>query len=186
MVVIYTLETITPVPPTLSESVTYYRPSPSVFMHVTIAGDLRVGANLLTIALSFLGYSLPMFAVFDMVENSVPWYLDARFLDATCERPSRPCAFVMRLLLTGMTILLGVLVPHFTLMVAFIGNFTGSCIIFLFPCIFYLKLKFIEIRWYEIFLNVFIVLFGVVIMAVGLLFTGRDLVETYTREGVDY
>lgn len=152
---------------------------------ISISGRLRDGLNVLVIVLSFLGYSLPMFAVFDMMENSAFWFLGQRFEEVKKRRLNRPCSFFIRLMLTAVTILMGVLVPHFTLMVAFIGNFTASCIIFVFPCVFYIVLKFTEIRWYEIFLNVFIILFGITTMIVGLYFTGRDLIETYTREDFD-
>lgn len=42
--------------------------------------------------------------------------------------------------LVGVTLLIAVSVPHFSLLMAFIGNFTCTLICFVFPCIFHLSI----------------------------------------------
>ena len=148
-------------------------------------GLYRTTVNIVVTVLSFMGYSLPMFSVFDMVEKSAPRYLQARFLNHDGSRPSTPCVVVLRLMLTSVTILMAVLVPHFTLFAAFIGSGTGTAIALIFPCIFHLKIFFWELKWYQIVLNIFIVCFGVLMAACGLISTGRELVITFTQ-GLDY
>lgn len=148
-------------------------------------GMYRTTVNIVVTVLSFMGYSLPMFAVFDMVEKSAPRYLKARFLNHDGSRPSTPCVVLLRLLLTSLTILMAVLVPHFTLFAAFIGSGTGTAIALIFPCIFYVKIFFWELKWYEIVLNVFIVCFGVLMSACGIISTGRELFLTFTQ-GSDF
>lgn len=148
-------------------------------------GVYRTTVNIVVTMLSFMGYSLPMFAVFDMVEKASPRYLKARFLNHDRTRPSTPCVVLLRLMLTSLTILMAVLVPHFTLFAAFIGSVTGTAIALIFPCIFYVKIFFWELKWYDIVLNVFIVCFGVLVSACGIISTGRELFITFTQ-GSDY
>lgn len=148
-------------------------------------GLYRTTVNIVVTLLSFMGYSLPMFVVFDMVEKSTPRYLRARFLNHDGTRPSTPCVVLLRLMLTSITIVMAVLVPHFTLFAAFIGSGTGTAIALIFPCIFYVKILFWELKWYEIVLNVFIACFGVLISACGIISTGRELFITF-NQGSDF
>lgn len=148
-------------------------------------GPYRITVNIVVTVLSFMGYSLPMFAVFDMIEKSVPRYLTARFLSQDGSRPSVPCVVLLRLMLTSLTILMAVVVPHFTLFAAFIGSGTGTAIALIFPCVFYLKIFFWELKWQEIILNVFIVCFGVLMAVCGIISTGRELYFTFTQ-GTDF
>lgn len=148
-------------------------------------GPYRITVNIVVTILSFMGYSLPMFAVFDMVEKSAPRYLAARFLNQDGSRPSVPCVVLLRLMLTSLTILMAVLVPHFTLFAAFIGSGTGTAIALIFPCIFYVKIFFWHLKWHEIVVNVFIVCFGILMAACGIISTGRELFLTFTQ-GTDF
>jgi len=148
-------------------------------------GLYRTTVNVVVTVLSFMGYSLPMFAVFDMAEKSAPRYLKARFLNQDGSRPSTPCVVLLRLMLTSLTTLMAVLVPHFTLFAAFIGSGTGTAIALIFPCLFYVKIFFWQLKWHEIVFNVFIVCFGVLMSACGIISTGRELFITFTQE-TDY
>ena len=148
-------------------------------------GPYRITVNVVVTVLSFIGHSLPMFAVFDMIEKSAPRYLTARFLNHDGSRPIVPCVVLLRLMLTFLTILVAVLVPHFTLFAAFIGSGTGTAIALIFPCIFYLKIFVWELKWWEIILNAFIVCFGVLMVAYGIISTGLELYLTFTQ-GTDF
>ena len=148
-------------------------------------GPYRITVNIVVIVLSFTGYSLPMFAAFDMIEKSAPPYLTGRFLNHDGSRPSVPCVVLLRLMLTWLTILMAVLVPHFTLFAAFIGSGTSTAIVLIFPCVFYLKIFFWELKWQEIILNVFIVCFGVLMAVCGIISTGCGLYLIFTQ-GTDF
>ena len=126
-----------------------------------------------------------MFAVFDMTERSVPRYLTARFLNHDGSRPGMACLVLLRLTLTAITILMAILVPHFTLFAAFIGSGTGTAIAVIFPCIFYLKIFYWQLKWYQVIPNVFIVCFGVLMSACGMISTGRELFITLKQDS-DY
>lgn len=80
---------------------------------------------------------------------------------------------------------MAVLVPHFTLFAAFIGSGTGTAIALIFPCLFYVKIFFWQLKWHEIVFNVFIVCVGVLMSACGIISTGRELFITFTQE-TDY
>lgn len=149
-------------------------------------GLYRITVNIVITVLSFSGYSLPMFAVFDMVEKSAPRYLTARFLNQDGHRPNRPCVVLLRFVLTSITILMAVIIPHFTLFAAFIGSGTGTAIALVFPSVFYVKIFYWELRWYEIVLNVFIVCFGLLMAACGMVSTGQQLYLTFSTKDVDF
>ena len=148
-------------------------------------GIYRTGVNAVVIALSFTGYSLPMYAVFDMVERSAPRYLCSSLLNEDGTRPNLPCVVIARLALTGLTIMMAVLVPHFTLFAAFIGSGTGTAIALVFPCLFYLKIFYWKVKWYEIVFNLLVVCFGLIVSTCGMISTGRELVLTFSNS-VDY
>ena len=71
--------------------------------------------------------------------------------------------------------LLAVSVPHFGLVMGLLGSITGSCLCFVFPCVFHLKLKWKNLRWYHIILRLAIVVFGVSCGGLGAVFTGKEL-----------
>ncbi|EDO43873.1 predicted protein [Nematostella vectensis] len=84
-----------------------------------------------------------------------------------------------RPLLLTFALFLSVIVPHFGLLMGLIGSFTGTCLSFVFPCVFHLKLKWKRLAWYSVVLRVFVIFFGLVCGGFGLVFSGRELVKTF-------
>lgn len=86
---------------------------------------------------------------------------------------------ISRPLLLTFALFLAINVPHFGLLMGVIGSFTGTCLCFIFPCYFHMKLKWNSIKRWEFFLEVFIIIFGVIAGGFGLAFSMKALVLTY-------
>ena len=82
------------------------------------------------------------------------------------------------LLLCG-ALLFALVIPHFGLLMGFVGSFTGTCLCFFFPCWFHLKLRWKKLAKWQITLNVFVMIFGIVAGSLGVFFSGKALVETF-------
>lgn len=136
-----------------------------------------VSINTIVIFLAFTGYSLPMFAVFDMMESSARSYLGKRCLDEYGQRPNFFCKYLMRMTLVGITIVMATTVPHFSLILAFIGSLSCTALALVFPCLFYIKLHWDEICWYELVLDAVIIVFGLLVTVSGLTYSIIDLLE---------
>ncbi|KAL9967095.1 hypothetical protein ACROYT_G025260 [Oculina patagonica] len=72
-------------------------------------------------------------------------------------------------------LLMAIVVPHFGLFMGLVGSFTGTCLCFVFPCIFHMVLKWDELKWYNIGVRVFIIVFGLICGILGVVFTGKEL-----------
>lgn len=90
---------------------------------------------------------------------------------------------ITRLLLVTFALFLATVVPHFGLLMGFVGSFTGTCLSFVFPCVFHLKLKWKWLHWYDVFLRCFVILFGLVCGGFGLVFSARELANSFNSQG---
>jgi len=90
---------------------------------------------------------------------------------------------ITRLLLVTLALFLSIVVPHFGLLMGFVGSFTGTCLSFVFPCIFHMKLKWNKLKWYSIALRCFVIVFGLVCGGFGLVFSARDLAKAFHSQG---
>lgn len=86
---------------------------------------------------------------------------------------------ITRPLLISLGLFLGLMVPHFGLLMGVIGSFTGSCLCFIFPCYFHMKLRWESLSKIEVAIDVFIMVFGIVAGSLGLAFSTKALVMTY-------
>ena len=82
---------------------------------------------------------------------------------------------VSRPLILSFGLLLAIVVPHFGLVMGLVGSFTGTCLCFMFPCIFHMVLKWKELKWYNIVVRVFITVFGLICGVLGIVFTSKEL-----------
>ena len=86
---------------------------------------------------------------------------------------------ISRPLLLTFALLLALIVPHFGLLMGVIGSFTGTCLCFVFPCYFHMKLRWSTLKKWEIVLEISIMIFGVIAGGLGLTFSMKALIMTY-------
>lgn len=86
---------------------------------------------------------------------------------------------ITRPLLLGAALFIALIVPHFGLLMGFVGSFTGTCLCFIFPCLFHLKLRWHKLSPWTVALDVCIMAFGAIAGGFGLYFSAKALVETF-------
>lgn len=136
-------------------------------------------ANALVITNVFLAFPICFFIVLET------WDTNLLPLFPHLQRDSKYHWFwllITRLLLATFGLFLSVVVPHFGLLMGFVGSFTGTCLSFVFPCLFHMKLKWNTLKWYSIALRCFVIVFGLVCGGFGLVFSARDLAKSFNSK----
>lgn len=80
-----------------------------------------------------------------------------------------------RLLIMGLSLTVAILVPHFGLLMAFVGNTISTMLSLVIPCVFHLRMKSDRLRWYHHVCNRLIVFLGIVSMLAGIFFTCKEM-----------
>lgn len=159
-------------------------------------GMILTAVNIVVVILSLSSYTLPMFTVFEILEKDSPWLVtgdielssekELKNLDEETKQSYIAIRrTVVRLALVIVTLIMAVSVPHFGLVLSFIGSFTGAFLEMVFPSLFYVILKHERISTVTIVLNILIVGFSMLFMGVGIYFSGMAMVKAFklhTRE----
>ena len=159
-------------------------------------GMILTAVNIVVVILSLSSYTLPMFTVFEILEKDSPWLMtgdielssekELKNLDEETKQSYIAIRrTVVRLALVIVTLIMAVSVPHFGLVLSFIGTFTGAFLEMIFPSLFYVILKHERISTVTIVLNILIVGFIMLFMGVGIYFSGIAMVKAFklhTRE----
>lgn len=131
--------------PTIEKVITENLP-PGLFL-------LLINATSLVLALT--SYTLPMFTTFDVLEKS----------DLLCNKSVSYKEF-LRIFLIAVTVLMAAFIPNFQYLLAFVGSVTGITLEFIFPALFHMKIYFFELTWWELVLDMTVVFFGSLCMAI--------------------
>ena len=144
-------------------------------------GGLHMGINLLVLLLAVTSYTIPVYTVFDILEN-------LSFSCCTVDNPSEAKdkisyaqALVARLCVVSFTLFIGVLVPHFGLYMALVGSFTGMCLAFIFPAIFHMKICYERLQWHDFVVDTIAALFGLIGAIIGCHFSVLALIAEYQK-----
>ena len=87
--------------------------------------------------------------------------------------------FAFRIVIVVITIIFAVVIPHFTILMGFIGNMTGICLSFIWPSFFHLKLRRHVISWYTMCYDMFIIFLGLMFGIVGMYYSGRAMKRAF-------
>lgn len=146
-------------------------------------GTLHITVNLLVLFLAVTSYTIPVYTVFDILENiSFPCgQIDNPSNAKGKDKLSYIQALVARLCVISFTLLVGVLVPHFGLYMALVGSFTGMCLSFIFPALFHMKICYARMQWYDFFIDSFVSIFGILGAIIGCHFSVLALISVYQK-----
>lgn len=86
-----------------------------------------------------------------------------------------------RLLIMGLSLMVAILVPHFALLMSFIGNTITTLLSLVMPCLFHLRMKKDRLRWYHHVCNRLIVCLCVFSMPAGVFFTCKELNKQFRK-----
>lgn len=137
--------------------------------------------NFFLVVKAVLSYPLPYYAASELLERNffrgppktkMPsvWALDGEL---------KVWGFAFRVGIIMWTILMACFIPHFQILMGFIGSFTGTMLSFIWPCYFYLKLKREVLEEKEIYYNYFIITLGFIFTVIGIYDSGSALVEAF-------
>ncbi len=82
----------------------------------------------------------------------------------------------------SMVILIGILVPHFALIMGLIGAFTGSLLCFVLPPLFHLRLFWNDLTTTQCVVRISIVVFGIVAGSMGIICSALELRAVFGSE----
>jgi len=142
---------------------------------------LKTIVNLILVIKALLSYPLPYYAACEMIEKELfqgkpktkfptIWALDGEL---------KMWGFAFRIVIVVVTIIFAVVIPHFTILMGFIGNMTGICLSFIWPSFFHLKLRRHVISWYTMCYDMFIIFLGLMFGIVGMYYSARAMSRAY-------
>ena len=116
-------------------------------------------------------YALPTFFVVEYIDNSS--------IKTFClKKVSQSLWFVLaRLLVFSFSPAVAVFLPHFGLVIAFTSSIGGSALIFLFPTIFHLKLKQLDLK--NRLCDYFVFILGLFAAVLGVFFSTKEFIDIY-------
>lgn len=144
----------------------------SVTLNLKNSATFYILSNTFVVANVVLAFPLVMFVVletwdtkmlpfFPHLAKGTSWHWFWLFL-------TRPVLFTFGLFLA-------ITVPHFGLVMGFVGSLTGTSLCFIFPSVFHFKLKWSQLAWYQIIVRIVIAVFGIVCGILGATFTAVEL-----------
>eukprot|EP00794_Sanderia_malayensis_P016187 gene16187-17814_t len=140
--------------------------------------------NIAVIVMSLTFYTVPMFTIFDLMENQLKmsWLeplkdADTHLLGLKHVTPN----IIFRLGLVSSTILIACSVPHFSLMMAFVGSLTGMLLVFIYPSLFYIKIRWNELTNTSVACNLSIIMFAIFSGTFGIMFSAKALYSVYNE-----
>ena len=147
---------------------------------------LKVIVNIILVAKALFSYPLPYFAAVEIIEKS--FFQDqAKTVFPSCYRDNMSIKWwgiCLRLLLVLFTMILAIIIPHFSLLMGLIGSFTGTMLSFVWPCVFHLYMKRETLPWYKKVIDIFIIVLGIILGAMGIYYSGRALILAFQSRDI--
>ena len=140
-------------------------------------GSFRLSVNVMAAVLSFTSYTLPMFTIFEIVENSNLPCLPMDFGKSVLS----PSVIAFRLWMVTVSVLFAATFPAYTYLLAFVGSIAGISLEFIFPPLFHLKIYSSEMSWYSFLLDAVILLVGSAVLVTGSIFSLRSIIQAYSN-----
>ena len=142
---------------------------------------LKTIVNLILVVKALLSYPLPYYAACELLEKeffrgkpdtigSTIWSVDGEL---------KVWGLGFRVGVVVVTIMFAVVIPHFTLLMGFIGSFTGCFLSFIWPCIFHLKLRRHTMSWMVMMYDIFIIVLGIIFGLLGMFYSGKALQKAF-------
>ena len=146
-----------------------------------INGWFKLTVNMVLVVKALLSYPLPYYAACDLIEHEMfrgkpetqfpsIWSLDGEL---------KIWGLAYRIGIVLVTIIFAVFIPHFSILMGFIGNFTGCLLSFVWPCIFHLYLRRHLMSWYTMCWDIFIIFLGIMFGLFGMYYSGKALQKAY-------
>ena len=140
-------------------------------------GSFRRAVNVMAAVLSFTSYTLPMFTIFEIVENSnLPFF--PKDLGKSVLNPS---VVIFRFLLVSVSGVFAASIPAYTYLLAFVGSIAGVSLEFVFPPLFRLKIYWQGMSWFSVFVEAIILGAGLAVLITGTIVSMLSMIYVYSR-----
>lgn len=142
-------------------------------------GSFRGVVCVSVVILALFFFTVPAFTIFDIVENhlQIPWLA----FNYTNEKRVIISGFLLRFFLMLFTLILAVSVPHFSLLMAFVGCSTGMILVLIYPCMFHLKIRWPDLKAFDVAAELFVIGFAVIGGALGIIYSSLALYTVYNE-----
>ena len=140
-------------------------------------GSFRIAVNAMAAVLSFTSYTLPMFTIFEIIENSCLPCLPNSFGQSIFS----PSVVVFRLSLVSISVIFAATFPAYTYLLAFIGSIAGISLEFIFPPLFHLKLYSQDMTWYNILADTVVAVTGFAVLVTGTVVSVLSMIQVYSQ-----
>ena len=120
-----------------------------------------------------LSYVLVLFPVLESIHNSVTTRIQNDKI------PSFLTYATVRVTLVLVTVSVAILMPSFYVIVMFLGSSLGSLTGYTFPCLLHLKLRYKQLKLYQVVVDIFLVCFGVVVTILGVATSIHTVIKFY-------
>nr|CAD7395602.1 unnamed protein product [Timema cristinae] len=137
--------------------------------------------NFFLVVKAVLSYPLPYYAACELLEKAffkarpdtifpTIWALDGEL---------KVWGLAFKVGVVVFTVLMAISIPHFAILMGFIGSFTGTMLSFIWPCYFHLKLKRPTLDRGTIAYDYFVIFLGVLFGIIGVYDSGSALIKAF-------
>ena len=144
---------------------------------ITVDLELHYGLGISSAVFIFFSvlclFALPMFVIMEGIDATIAEIVP--FFQENANGYSIVLSIFNRLIIMGFSLTVAILVPHFALLMGFVGNTINTLLSLIIPCVFHLKLKKARLRWYHHICNRLIIVFGIASMCIGVYFTCKEM-----------
>ena len=137
--------------------------------------------NFCLVVKAMLSYPLPYYAACELLERAFFRGRPKTIFPTiwTVDRELKVWGLAWRVGVICFTIMMAIFIPHFSILMGFIGSFTGTMLSFIWPCYFHLKLKRNSMEWSEVAYDCFVIFLGVLFGVIGVYDSGKALIKAF-------
>ena len=132
-------------------------------------GTIRTCTNLLFVSSCIFSYALAIFPILVFIQTT-------EIYEHSFSKFPKIGSFVIRAIVVLLSVLVAIIFPKFAFVVSFAGSVDGSMFFFILPCAVHLKLKFKQLKIYQVCLDVLLIATGIACAIFGIIFSGKGLV----------
>ena len=137
-------------------------------------GPVHITVSSVFVFSCLLSYVLALYPVIDSFDS-----LTRRFQNDKIPSFLMYTAVRVSLVLSAVTV--AILVPHFALIISFLGSLNAPFVLYVFPCVVHLKLRFQQLETYQICIGLCLIVFGVLAAVLGIIFSSKALVHAVSN-----
>ena len=166
----YVLVTILKIVSGMLAYVTYLNLTPPIMTSELPRGPLRTLCSLLLVVVALTFFIFPMFTVYSIIDENLP---SMKTSELSAKRH-----FVRSLVLMT-AVATAVVIPHFGLGVALVGNLTANILMFILPCSCHIKLHYKTMTYRALILDALLLLTSTVCGSIGIVFSLMELIMSF-------